>query len=157
MIKTIIAIDPGSSSGSITVRRGTEIVSCDKMPQTPFDIYSYLRNVVITASAYSDNVVCYLEDVGYGIPGQSSKATATFARHNGHLEMALLSLGIRTVKVTPNKWEKAMGLTDKSGTPKAVHKNKLKRRAQELFPDIKVTSVTQDSLLISEYAAMNER
>ena len=141
----IIGIDPGALGG-IAVLDGTsgELVECVKMPSTPMDILNYLKN-------WNGCSLCYLEDVGNGMPGQSSKATATFARHNGHLEMALLSLGISTVKVSPAKWQKALGLSGKKGESKTSHKNRIKAWAQQRFPQQKITLAISDAIAIAVY------
>lgn len=92
-----------------------------------------------------------MEAVGYGMPGQSSKATATFARHNGHLEMALLACGIPTIMVTPTKWQKHFNLGSKKGESKTSHKNRIKAFAQTRFPKQKVTLWAADALAIASY------
>ena len=145
----IIGIDPGALGG-IAVLDGTsgELVECAKMPSTPMDILNYLKE-------WNGCSVCYLEDVGNGMPGQSSKATATFARHNGHLEMALLALGISTVKVTPAKWQKALGLSGKKGESKQSHKNRIKAKMQLSFPKFKMTLWAADALAIASYGYEN--
>ena len=151
--KIYIGIDPGvnngSRSGGIAVLdRDGKVLEVRKMPATPQDIFDFLGE-------YSgQDVTAALEDVGHGIPGQSSKATATFARHNGHLEMALLALGMPTEKVTPQKWQKAYQLGSSKSCTKIQWKNKLKAKAQQLFPSLgkKITLSTSDALLIAEYA-----
>ncbi len=147
----IIGVDPGALGG-IAVLDGTngEVVECVKMPSTPMDILSYLRN-------WDSSSVCYLEDVGMGMPGQSSKATATFARHNGHLEMALLALGISTIKVTPQKWQKALGLSGKKGESKQSHKNRIKAKMQSRHPSVKMTLWAADALAIASYGFENRK
>ena len=87
---TIIGIDPGNAGG-VAVLRGPNIET-HNMPETFPDIYNLFASLKDGA-----DTLAVLEDVGHGMPGQSSKATAVFARHNGHLEMALYALGIRTM------------------------------------------------------------
>lgn len=148
--KMIIGIDPGKNGGVATMWSDGNLNEVISMPETPKDILDYLR-------IYSEsNAVAYLEDVGHGMPSQSSSATAKFARHNGHLEMALLALGIKTVKVTPQKWERTYQLGKSSDFKKADWKRKLKAKAQELFPKVKVTLVNSDALLIAEYGRRQE-
>ncbi len=149
----IIAIDPGKN-GSIAVREGPEIISIENMPQTPRDIFISLSEAA--SSIDCDNIVCYLEKVG-AMPGNGAVSMFSFGQNFGMLQMALAALSIRTVEVRPNIWEKTLGLTDKKGTPKQEHKNRLKAAAQRLFPNIKVTHANQDGLLISEYAYMQEK
>ena len=145
MEKAIIGIDPGVSGG-IAVLKGSQL-KVYNMPETYPDIYNLL------ASLKGENIVAVLEDVGHGIPGQSSKATAVFARHNGHLEMALYALGIRTIKVTPQKWQRyySNSLGKSSQHEKREWKNMLKGLAQQMFPSEKVTLKTADAILIANY------
>lgn len=148
-----IGIDSGASGGIAVLDGDGAVVECSVMPETPMDILFLLRRYD------PSSCVCVLEDVGQGMPGQSSSATAKFARHNGHLEMALLALGIRTVKVRPQKWERTYALGKSSSFGKSEWKRRLKERAQMLFPQLgrKVTLKTCDALLIAEYCRRTER
>ncbi|MBR1449543.1 MAG: hypothetical protein IJ588_12460 [Prevotella sp.] len=149
-MRKIIGIDPGSAGGIAVVDDSGRVVEVAKMPDTPQDILAFLEGYAHGSS------VAYLENVGHGMPGQSSKATATFARHCGHLEMALLALRIPTNTVTPQKWEKSYQLGKSSDYGKSAWKNRLKAKAQQLFPDIKVTLANADALLIAEYGRKQE-
>ena len=152
MSRYVIGIDPGASGGIAVLNDTHRVVEVVNMPDTPLDILEFLRK-------YSpDDTVVYLEDVGRGMPGQSSSATAKFARHNGHLEMALLALRFRSVKATPQKWERTYGLGSSSAYGKEEWKRRLKMKAQELFPDLgkKVTLKTCDALLIALYGLQKE-
>ena len=142
-----IGIDPGASGGIAILNKDGSVKDVVAMPGTPRDILDFL-------SLYKEDSRCVIEDVGHGIPGQSSKATATFTRHNGQLEMALLALDIPTEKVTPQKWLKVYQLKRKREQDKNEWKNVLKAKAQSLFPQLgkKVTLKTCDALLIAEYA-----
>ena len=150
MGKKIIGIDPGSAGGIAVIDAADgHVCQVDNMPSTDAfaDIYEYL------AAIADDAKCCILEDVGHGMPGQSSSATAKFARHNGHLEMALYALKIKTVKVTPQKWQKVYQLGKSSQYSKTEWKNRLKAKAQQLFPELgkKVTLKTADALLLARY------
>lgn len=131
-------------------------VSVRRMPETYQDIYDVLSGINALAT---NDAVCYLEDVGQGIPGQSSRATATFARHNGHIEMALYALGVPTVKVKPQKWERHYSNTigTSRGRSRSRWKNKLKEEAQRRFPKERITLWNADALLILEYAKHEEK
>lgn len=155
MKKLIIGIDPGALGGICVLDIDGGIVSVTKMPDTPQDILEYLRKYCST-ELFGSEAVCYMEKVGTGLPGQSSKATATFARHNGHLEMALLALGIKTNEVTPQKWMKYYQLGKSSDYSKTEWKNRLKSKAQQLFPKEKVTLAVADAILLAEYGRKQE-
>lgn len=145
---TIIGIDPGEKGGLAVLTE--QEMRPFKMPATFTEIYDFLFDLKHSAK---DGLFVVLEDVGKGIPGQSSKATATFARHNGHLEMALYALGIRSEKVTPQKWQKHYSNTigSSKGKTKTEWKNILKNEAKRRYPDIKITLETADAVLLAEY------
>lgn len=145
---TILGIDPGQNGG-LAVIDDYGNVSVSKMPPTMTEIFFALKEI---KQAHPDTTV-FLEDVGQGMPGQSSKATATFARHNGHLEMALFALEMPTEKIKPSKWEKSLSNTigTSKGHSKTEWKNILKDEAQRRFPKVKVTLWAADALLIAAY------
>lgn len=151
MTRYVIGVDPGSMGGvAILDTQGGEMTTV-RMPETFPDIFNLFRNIV--SDCGSGNVVAYLENVGHGMPGQSSSATAKFARHNGHLEMALYAAGIRTEMVTPQKWQRSYSnsVGTSKGMEKAAWKNKLKGEAQRLYPSVKVTLWNADAILIANY------
>ena len=71
--------------------------------------------------------------------------------------MALYALGVKTVKVTPQKWQKYYSNTlgKSTGLSKNEWKNKLKGLAQQMFPHLKVTLNTADAILIANYGWVN--
>lgn len=149
--KVIAGVDPGEKGG-IAVLDGDTLYTF-KMPIGYPDIY-----IVLKGLQEDFNITrAVLEKVGQGMPGQSSKATATFARHCGHLEMALYALGIPTEEVTPQKWQKAYSnsIGTAKGLTKTEWKNKLKGLAQRLYPSEKVTLNTADAILLAHYGKMN--
>ena len=151
----IISIDPGSNGGIVYNDCNSNLI-VTKMPHTMTDIFDFFKGVK-EGLGDDANLVCYLEDVGQGMPNQSSRATATFARHNGHLEMALYALGIRTIKMTPQKWQKALSLSNSKKLGKTEWKNALKDEAKRLFPNEKITLWNADALLIYECARRLEK
>ena len=125
----------------------------EKMPDTLQDLWELLVSISLpTGKGWPEPCRAYIENVtpmpsfGNG-PRRSMGATSAFAfgRGVGNLEMALTAAGIPFDRVTPQKWQKAMGCLTKGD------KNVSKRRAQELFPGMKVTHATADALLICEY------
>lgn len=149
--KKIIAIDPGKNGGiavySIDIGRVIEVV---KMPETPQELLRFLR-------LYSFNSICYLEKV-QGLPGMSGSAMFNFGCGFGHLEMALLACKIPTVSVTPQKWQKSLQLGNKGNKSTTEWKNKLKAKAEQLFPYVgRITLAISDALLILQYSIIQEK
>lgn len=145
MGKSYIGIDPGKHGGIAVLDETGAIVDVVKMPETPQDLLEFL-------SQYKENSVCTLERVG-GMPGNGGSAMFNFGKGYGHLQMALIALEIPTEDVTPNKWEKTYQLGSSGKFGKTEWKNKLKAKAQQLFPSLgkKITLATCDALLIAEY------
>jgi len=69
---------------------------------------SGLLTLMHTVKALGPSVV-YLEDVG-GITGQSASAAASFGKSCGYTECAVVAAGLPLQLVTPQKWQKALGV-----------------------------------------------
>lgn len=144
-MKTIIGIDPGQSGGIAWITDGKPCV--EKMPETLQDLW----DLIATFHSFQSCPICfaYLEQV-HSMPGQGVASSFKFGQGYGSLEMALTAAGIPFERVTPQKWQKAMGCLTKGD------KNVSKRKAQELFPSMKITHKTADALLIAEYGRRNQ-
>lgn len=159
-MKLIIGIDPGqgkTTHGGIAVLKSDgSVFDVWQMPDTMSEVYELLKEVVNGGNTVYDGCVCYLEDVGHGMPGQSSSATAKFARHCGHLEMAMYALEVKTVTCTPQKWQKMYQIA--KGGEYRDRKKALRAKAQQLFPQLgkRVNDSTSDCLLIAEYGRKQE-
>ena len=141
----IMGIDPGKNGGICILDQSGEVLTLIKMPATPGGLYNFLVE-------HSDCNACVLEKVG-GMPGNGGSAMFNFGKGYGWLEMALIACKIKTVTVTPQKWQKYYQLGSSSSCTHTEWKNKLKAKAQQLFPSLgkKITLVTCDAMLIAEY------
>jgi len=156
-MKTILGIDPGKNGAIAWITDGKPCV--EKMPDTLKDLWDIMQSIAHERGYDSANhITAYLEQVtpmpstGKG-ERRSMGATSAFAfgRGVGNLEMALTAAGIPFVRVTPRKWQGAMQCLT------GGDKNISKRRAQELFPSLKITHAVADALLIAEYGRRLER
>lgn len=139
---TIIGIDPGSQGGIAWITDGKPCV--EKMPDTLQDLWELVQSIVLSPPSYNKHAVAFIEQV-YSSPQMGVKSAFTFGNGFGHLEMALTAAGIPFERVRPQVWQKALGCMTKG------NKNITKRKAQELFPDIKATHWSSDALLIAHY------
>jgi hypothetical protein len=149
-MKTIIGIDPGKSGG-IAWHDG-EQMRVEKMPETLQDLWDMIGDIKqgkglnppirLNLSIYGCKA--YIEQVNSS-PQMGVKSAFTFGQGFGHLEMALTAAGIPFERVRPQAWQKAMNCMT------GGDKNVSKRRAQELFPHLKITHATADATLICEY------
>lgn len=149
-MKRFIGIDPGKNGGVVVMCEYGEVLLVEKMPSTPQDLLSLLEE-------FKEDSICILERVG-GMPGNGGSAMFNFGKGYGHIQMALIALGIPCEEVTPNKWEKSFQLGCSGKYSKTEWKNKLKSKAQQLFPKLgkKITLATCDALLICEYGRRNK-
>lgn len=141
-----VAIDPGTAGGIVAGHLdGSFVVS--PMPKTDREITDFLIGDLLAEN------VAYLEDlVKYAGTNMPSSAMAVYASSWGFLKGVLTTNKYRIVLVPPKKWQAALGLGRATGLSKTQWKNKLKQRAEQLFPQIKVTLATADALLIYEAA-----
>lgn len=137
---TIIGIDPGQSGGIALLTEGYVAIA-HKMPETPADVLELLETFRHDGPAPG---FAYLERV-HAMPKQGIASTAKFMRGVGVIEGILTALKIPFEEVTPQKWQKAMGCL--TGGDKSISK----RKAQQLFPHIKMTHALADCLLLAEY------
>lgn len=143
-MKLYIGIDPGLSGG-IAFIPSTGTPWAHKMPETDKDLMELFRDSINLSEPRA------LLELVHSSPQMGVKSAFTFGEGYGRLQMALTALGIPYERVRPQAWQKAMGCLTKGD------KNVSKRRAQELFPDLKITHATADALLIAEYAMRTGR
>lgn len=149
MSSTTIAIDPGIN-GAVVWGTGLHDVAFAVMPDTPADIRDLFRDILVDGI----DPVCHMELVG-GFAGNTSGTAHSgfqFGNNNGVLLGILAALEIPVVRHRPQAWQKLLGLSSSKHLSKSQHKAKLKARAQELFPGIKVTLKNADALLIYHLA-----
>ena len=159
-MKVLVAIDPGASGG-IAWRDGTGAVHAEKMPETPTDI------LMLLAERHAEFAIC--ENVGGYQPGNSGPAAASFARHVGNIEMALLALKIPHKYVAPTTWMNAVcptrtkltkdqkigldpdSLRAKLAKAKQMRKNDIKAEMQRRYPGMRITLATAVALGMLTY------
>jgi len=154
---TIIGIDPGQSGGLAKVYE-TEVVAFP-MAQTEHDINTNLGSLwghgdLVSRTVFTGKV--YIERV-HSMPGQGVASSFKFGRNYGFLRGLLIANKIPFEEVTPRTWQKGLGIKakDKSES-KTQFKNRLKGKAQQLFPHLKITLATADAILIAEYGRRRE-
>ncbi len=144
-MSVFMGIDPGASGGIAVVHDG--IVEAASMPKTERDVWEWINRWS------SPEMFAVIEKVGgfIGVPHPGS-AMFKFGMSCGGLRMALTAAGVPYEDVTPQKWQKALGIPVRKKTEsKGDHKNVLKAAAQRIFPKEKITLATADALLLVEY------
>ena len=144
----LIAIDPGANGGIAVVSTTDNRPVVMKMPDTPKDIYDLFFGLNTVHGFPRLEIHAIVEKVGMHRQGNNASASCKFARHCGHIEMALIALGIPFEEVTPQKWMKSLGVMPKD---KQARKNHIKDLMQRKYPTLKVTLWASDALGILNY------
>ncbi len=144
-----MGVDPGANGGIAWITDGKACV--EKMPDTLQDLWELIRDITNHPRSSLDGrkYKAYIEQVSSS-PQMGVVSSFSFGRGYGNLEMALTAAGIPFERVRPQVWQKALGCMTKGD------KNVSKRKAQELFPDRKITHATADALLIAHYGTKQQ-
>lgn len=161
----LISVDPGIRGG-IAVKMVESEIEVYDMPETPEKIYNFLRALTLRAENI-EYVKIYIEKTGTYVSGNSGPSAAKFAKHCGLLEGFLIALGYPFIEVTPQVWQKFfIGKQTYPKIPEEIQgkerkrilaqwkterKNKIKVKAQELCPNMKITLKVADAVGILAY------
>lgn len=144
-----VGIDPGQSGG--IARLWVHSDSAEPMPATERDILTCLQEVAEEIADKGGKAYACIENV-HSMPGQGVSSSFKFGQGLGGLRMALIAAGIPFEPVQPRTWQKAFGIQPRGKTEaKPAFKQRLRAKAQELFPELNVTLKTADALLIALY------
>jgi hypothetical protein len=83
--------------------------------------------------------------------GQPGSSMFNFGHNRGACLMALIALGIDPDQVHPLRWTRFFGMRKDPQETKTRWKNRLRAKAQELYPRTKVTLNVADALLIARW------
>ncbi|MDD2657775.1 MAG: hypothetical protein PHD04_03920 [Candidatus Pacebacteria bacterium] len=133
----VVGIDPGINGG-IAFHFQTGNIEAYKMPETERDISDLLE------STGEDSPIVFLESV-HSMPGQGVSSSFKFGRNYGLLRGIVIALHYPLHDVSPQKWQRALSCLSKGD------KNVTKAKAQQLFPNLKITHSIADAVLISYY------
>ena len=147
--RVFIGIDPGKSGGFgiINIEDGIESSDAHKFPKSILDLPSMILSH-IPWDLSMENVHVTIEHV-HAFPNQGSVSTFSFGQNLGQWEGILASLELEANIVGPRTW---MAEFIKLGLEKKDRKRQLYAKAQELFPNIKITFNISDALLLTKYS-----
>jgi len=140
-----IGIDPGVSGGiAWTSPLGDQSAP---MPATLHDTLALINKILDEQS--DGKTLAYVEELPKYVGPIPSSAVFVMARNYGQMEGILAALGVSIHHVKPQAWQKALGLGHREkGDKTSAWKNKLKAKAQHLYPEETVTLKNADALLI---------
>lgn len=145
-----MGIDPGQSGGIAVVSGDGILEVAEPMPETDMDLLARLQEI----NAQYEGLWSWIEFVG-PMPKQGVVSVFRFGQSYGALLMAMQATEIGFEKVVPTKWMKQYGFRRGKDESKTAWKNRLKARAQQLYPDRRITLATSDAVLIA-HACMTD-
>ena len=149
--KVFVGIDPGIGGGLVAISSVGIVVT--PMPVTERDIWDWF------AAIPPERSMAVLEKV-HSMPGQGVASMFKFGQSYGFLRACLIGRGIPFEEIMPRIWVRAIGVPPKKKSEsRSQWKNRLKGKAQQLFPDIasEITLITADALLIAEVCRRKHR
>jgi hypothetical protein len=162
-----IGIDPGASGGLVLLD-WHGIMSAMPMPKTERDIWNWFHSLFASGLYVKpQRFFAVIEKVGGFIKGKQQPGARMFSFGAGYggLRMALIASSIPFVGVTPQKWQRALGIPKRAGEEKAAYKDRLRALAQQLYPGFPLWEeprskgkqlAISDALLIATYAKKSE-
>ena len=148
-----IGIDPGASGGIAWSSPNGDRSA--PLPATLGDFREQVFNILGEQGFFHaiSESVCYLESPPKFVKAIPGSAVFVMAQSFGRIEGVLAAFKVPTVTITPQAWQKAHGLGTRGEMTTTQWKNKLKARAQSLYPEERVTLATADALLIFNAAS----
>lgn len=143
----ILGVDPGKSGCLAWVSLDATEYGVAKMPETEKDLWDRLGELRARCGAV------FIEEV-HSSPQMGVSSAFTFGRGYGALRVALIGHAFVVNGVTPQAWKRALRCTTAKQTfGKSTKKDMtvVRARAQELFPNIRITDWNCEGLLIAEY------
>lgn len=148
-----MGLDPGASGGAAVVYPdGTaEVLSFEHA--TLRDVWEWVCTAAVAGAGRPAVHHAYLEQVGgYVGKDQPGSAMFSFGAAFGRLEALLTAAAVPHSHITPRKWQAGVGVQPKGkNETRTQWKNRLKARAEQLFPKVRVTLAVADALLLAEF------
>lgn len=144
MKKLYIGVDLGLNGACVVLKSDGSVHEVFNTPASRQQFIEYYGKYTKT------KCFCIIEKVA-SMPQNGVKASHTFGVI---VERTLYTLELCKIpfqEVTPQTWMKTYMLKKDKGESTTAWKNRLKERAQQLFPHEKITLSNADAFLIAEY------
>lgn len=152
---TYVGIDPGSASGAVCVLK--EYDGKSNVFIAPVEKYTDRDLVNVLEGATLDTPQGKIKAViehQHAFPGMGVSTQFKLAKSFGELRMLLIAFEIPFREVTARKWQGYYNMKKNENEAQTAWKRRLRERAEQLYPDVKLTNKTADSLLIAHYTKM---
>ena len=145
-----LGVDPGSSSGAISIIKGSNLqyYGIGKLTEKQVERVFY---EVIMEQGFQIGMFAVIERVG-PMRGQGLSSTFKFGVNYGFLRGCLVANRIPFRDVTPKMWQKHYSMVKKKNESTKDWKRRLWNISTNLYPGADIPLYAADSALISHYA-----
>jgi len=150
-----IGIDPGASGAIAVIDSDMNISVLRFSKSTDRDTLQFLQDLNFTY----DRTFCIKEKV-WAMPAKNPDGTMRsmgaqtmfeFGLNNGFILGLLTACNIAYEEKTPQTWQKLFSMKKDKDESQTDYKLRLKEKAENLFPSIKITNDMADAILIAEF------
>lgn len=158
-MKAYIGIDPGAAGCAAIITETGDVKLCRFMKATEKEVSEFLNE-----AAFDYECKAVLEQVG-AMPGQGVSSMFNFGDSYGFVRGLLVAHGIPYETKVPRTWQKALGIAPRlierneqkqivKEESKVEFKRRLKEKAEQMFPQIKILNDTADAILIAKFTQL---
>lgn len=153
-MKAYLGVDPGQSGACVALVEDGSIHEIRFGKATDAEVYRFFEML-----SFKYQCFCVKEKV-WAIPAKNedgsfrsmgASTSFTFGENNGKMIGFLIASGISYEEKTPQTWQKLYGLKREKNESQLSYKKRLRERAEQLFPNKKITSDNADAFLIANF------
>lgn len=156
-MKAYIGIDPGSAGCAVCITESGEVRVCRFNSITEKQVWDFVNSCAF------DFECCAVLELVHSMPGDGGSSAFTFGHNAGIVEGFLIAASIPYQKKTPQTWMKYYGIKreivrgedrkeiKEKSESKTDFKKRLRAKAEQLYPQIKMTNDVSDATLIANF------
>lgn len=146
-----IGCDPGKSGAIVSIGRDVDMIRLNTDKLTEKDIVDFLNDKNLLDCYVLTEAVGPNRNRSKGEARQGASSMFSFGMNYGFVRGILAANNMRRAFIAPQKWQQGFGLIKRKDETNTQKKNRHKAKAQELFPEVKVTLWNCDALLLAAY------
>lgn len=153
-MKAWIGIDPGASGAAVSISEDGTIKSIRFSKSTDRDIFMWFSDLSFdyTCMAVKEKVWAMPATNPDGTSrGMGAQTSFVFGEGNGFIRGILVACSIPFEEKVPQTWQKIYGLKKDKNEAQPSYKKRLRERAEQLYPAVKMTADLSDALLIAHF------
>ena len=154
METAFMGIDPGASGACVVITSQNQIHEIRFTKSTDKEIWQFIENM-----SFKYNIKCVKEKV-WAMPATNTdgsnrsmgaSTSFTFGENNGKIIGFLVAAGIPYEEKVPQTWQKIYGMKKEKNESQTDFKKRLRQKAEQLYPNHKITADTADAILIAHF------